>query len=96
MNKDVYKIFKNCLKILKVEEFSKETEFIEPCRTFVLNDVVCEFCSNNKDLDLCRDKTYNNEWICDICNFPFDKKFIEYLLIQKVKKINDYYYVLLL
>ena len=93
LSKEVYKVFKNCLKIIKIEEFSLETEFKDPCRTFVLNDVVCEFCSNNKDLDLCRDKTVNNIWICDICQYPYDKNFIEFLLLQKVKKIIDYYYV---
>jgi len=84
---------KNCLKIIKVEEYSPETYFSDPCRTFVLHDVICEYCTSIKDLDFCKDKyLLNNSWICDQCGNQYDKNFIEFLIIQKVKKIVDFFF----
>jgi len=88
-----YKIKKNSLKLLNIEEFGKETIFIDPCRTFILHDVVCELCSSNKDFDFCRDATIlNNNWKCELCNTTFDRDYIEFLIIQKVKSFIDYYF----
>jgi hypothetical protein len=88
-----YKLKKNSLKLINIEEFSKETNFIEPCRTFILHDVVCELCSTNKDFDFCRDSTIlSNEWKCELCNTSFDREFIEFLIIQKVRSFIDYYF----
>ena len=88
-----YKVKKNSLKLINVEEFSKETIFLDPCRTFILHDVVCEFCSNNKDFDFCRDTSIlDNEWKCELCNTTFDRNYIEFLIIQKVKSFVDYYF----
>lgn len=88
-----YKIKKNSLKLINIEEFSKETEFIDPCRTFVLHDVVCELCSSNKDFDFCRDSSIlENDWKCELCNTTYDRYYIEFLIIQKVKSLIDYYF----
>jgi len=88
-----YKIKKNALKLMNIEEFSKETEFIDPCRTFILHDVVCELCSSNKDFDFCRDAAVlKNNWKCELCNTTFDRDYIEFLIIQKVRSFIDYYF----
>ncbi len=88
-----YKIKKNSLKLMNIEEFSKETEFIDPCRTFILHDVVCELCSSNKDFDFCRDANIlKNNWQCELCDTTFDREYIEFLIIQKVKSFVDYYF----
>jgi DNA polymerase epsilon subunit 1 len=88
-----YILKKNSMKTIGVQEFAEETFFKDPCRTFILHDVICEYCSNYKDLDFCKDKLLlNNSWVCDVCNMPYDKTFIEYLVIQKVKNIVDYYF----
>jgi DNA polymerase epsilon subunit 1 len=88
-----YILKKNAMKTINVQEFAQDTYFNDPCRTFILHDVICESCANFKDLDLCKDKLLlNNMWICDSCNAQYDKSFIEFLIIQKVKNIVDYYY----
>lgn len=46
----------NCDKFIHVEECSKETIFRDPCRTFVLKDIYCEYCYSSIDIDFCRDK----------------------------------------
>jgi hypothetical protein len=93
LNHNAFNLKKNALKLIKFEEFSPETNFEDPCRTFILHDVICEFCSNNKDIDFCRDKLIlANKWTCDLCNAHYDKQFVEYLIINKVKNIIAYYF----
>jgi DNA polymerase epsilon subunit 1 len=46
----------NLLRSLHVREFSSEAVFLEPCRTHVLHDVICTYCLDCRDLDLCRDE----------------------------------------
>ena len=83
----------NCLKLIQAEEYSKETYFKEPCKTFIIHNIICEVCSNNCDLDLCRDiNILNQNWNCEKCNYPFDKKMIEYLIIKKVQNMIDFYF----
>ena len=83
----------NCLKLIQAEEYSKETYFKEPCKTFIVHNIICEVCSNNFDLDLCRDNNILSfNWNCEKCNYPFDKKMIEYLIIKKVQNMIDYYF----
>ncbi|MCQ2815864.1 MAG: DUF1744 domain-containing protein, partial [archaeon] len=84
---------KNCLKIINVEEFSKPTFFKDPCRSFVLKDVICEMCSTCKDIDFCRDESIlNKTWSCENCHAKFDKKSIEFLIIKKIQSVIDYYF----
>ena len=83
----------NCLKLIQAEEYSKETYFKEPCKTFIVHNIICEVCSNNFDLDLCRDNNILSfNWNCEKCNYPFDKKMIEYLIIKKVQNMIDFYF----
>ncbi len=50
-------------------------------------------CSNTRDIDFCRDKKIlSHKWKCEECGTMYDKDFIEFSLIQKVKKILDYYF----
>lgn len=88
----IYVVKKNCLKVIKVEEFSEESVFIDPCRTFILKNVICELCSNSKDIDFCRDKKFlAKKWQCDECHTSYDTDLIEFNLLQKLKLIIDYY-----
>lgn len=43
------------LRLVHTAEFSPASEWRDPCRSFVLRDVVCRRCSDCRDLDLCRD-----------------------------------------
>ena len=42
---------------LKVGQFSPEAEFHNPCLSYSLHDVICEFCNAVQSLELCRDET---------------------------------------
>ena len=84
---------RNCLKLTNTQEYSKESYFRDPCRTFILRDVICECCSNSKDIDFCRDANIlSNNFSCENCHAVYDKGMIEYLLVRKLQKVIDYYY----
>ncbi|KAF5838378.1 hypothetical protein DUNSADRAFT_2987 [Dunaliella salina] len=44
------------LKLLKVREFSQAADFKEACLALTLPDVICSYCNDCRDLDLCRDE----------------------------------------
>ena len=48
-------------KLRQVREFSPEAVFRNPCLSFVLCEMICKYCNNIRDLDLCRDK------VCVLC-----------------------------
>ena len=83
----------NCDKFINVEECSRETIFRDPCRTFVLRDIYCEYCYNSIDIDFCRDKNYlKQKWECSICHMSFDKNMVEFLVVKKMQKFIDAYF----
>ena len=83
----------NCDKFIHVQECSKETIFKEPCRTFVLRDIYCEYCYASIDIDFCRDKNYlQQKWECSDCHMSFDKDIVEFLVIKKIQKLIDAYF----
>jgi hypothetical protein len=83
----------NCDKFIHVEECSRETIFRDPCRTFVLRDIYCEFCYASIDIDFCRDKNYLlQKWECSECHMAFDKNMVEFLVIKKMQKFIDAYF----
>ncbi|KNC76375.1 hypothetical protein SARC_11125, partial [Sphaeroforma arctica JP610] len=90
----VSKCRKNLLRLLHVGEFSKAAQFEDPCLTFVLPEVICNFCMECRDIDLCRD-VHKEEgedgeqigfWRCPACTTEYDKDAIEYALIDVVRK----------
>ena len=83
----------NCDKFIHVDECSKETIFRDPCRTFVLRDIYCEYCYSSIDIDFCRDKNYlKQKWECPDCHMSFDKNMVEFLVVKKMQKFIDAYF----
>ena len=83
----------NCDKFIHVQECSRETIFRDPCRTFVLRDIYCEYCYASIDIDFCRDKNYlEQKWECSDCHMSFDKNMVEFLVIKKMQKFIDAYF----
>lgn len=81
------KLRKNLLKIIRVREFCEDAQFKDPCLSFVLNEVICEYCNKCRDFDLCRDKELTAEsWQCSECYHDFNKAAIEQRLIEYVNK----------
>lgn len=51
----VNKLNRDLLRLVDVGEFSEEAQFRDPCRSYVLPEVICRSCNFCQDLDLCRD-----------------------------------------
>mmetsp|Transcript_42312 Transcript_42312/g.135440 ORF Transcript_42312/g.135440 Transcript_42312/m.135440 type:complete len:1109 (-) Transcript_42312:20-3346(-) len=86
---DVRVMQRNALKLLHIREFSPEARFVEPCLSFVLRGVVCEYCNDCRDLDLCRDPALQEgKWECSVpeCRHPYDLRQIESTLLLLVRR----------
>ena len=46
---------RDLLKLIGVREFSEDAIFQDPCRSYILSEVICESCNSCRDIDLCRD-----------------------------------------
>eukprot|EP00742_Colponemidia_sp_Colp-10_P004977 GILJ01005318.1.p1 GENE.GILJ01005318.1~~GILJ01005318.1.p1 ORF type:complete len:1434 (+),score=252.77 GILJ01005318.1:629-4303(+) len=87
VKEDVMLLKKNVLRLISVREFAPEAQFANPCRSFILPDVICSHCMNCEDLDLCREpRLIQGQWQCKSCEFDYDKKVIEQTLVQLVHR----------
>ncbi|XP_050220537.1 DNA polymerase epsilon catalytic subunit A-like isoform X2 [Mercurialis annua] len=87
---------KNLLKYVRVREFAPEAEFHDPCPSFVLPNVICSYCNDCKDLDLCRDSALlAQEWRCAVpqCGQPYDREVMENALLQIVRQRERLYHL---
>lgn len=88
----MYRVKRNCLRLIHISDFDQEANFDDPHKTIILKNIICELCSNTRDLDLCRDKKLlNNRWKCNDCETVYEKDFIEFNLLQNAKKLINYY-----
>lgn len=93
---DVLVMRKNLLKLVHVKEFSPEAEFHDPCLSFTLPNVICSYCNDCRDLDLCRDAALlEHDWRCSVpqCGQPYNKEWIENALLQIVRQRERLYHV---
>ena len=84
---------RNLLSLLGVREFAPEAEWHNPCQSFRLPLVICQFCNDDRTLDLCRDadliasaERQPREWRCARCDFPYDRASIELRLVSIVQQ----------
>lgn len=49
------KLRRDLLRLIEVGEFSEAAQFQDPCRSYVLPEVICRNCNFCRDLDLCKD-----------------------------------------
>jgi len=68
--------------MLKVDEFAHEGVWANPSISFVVPEVVCEFCGHCRDLDLCRDE----HWACGECENPYEPEAIESDLVKLAQR----------
>lgn len=77
---------------VKIREFSSESDFVDPCLSYVLKDVICASCNACKDLDLLRDLNttgpVESRWNCTHCKSLMDAKEIENRLIAELESVN--------
>ncbi|KAK4854956.1 hypothetical protein QYF36_002733 [Acer negundo] len=93
---DVLVMRKNLLKYVRVREFAPEAEFHDPCPSFILPNVICSYCNDCRDLDLCRDVALMaKEWRCAMpqCGQPYDREEMENSLVQIVRQRERLYHL---
>lgn len=59
----VNKLNRDLLRLVDVGEFSEEAQFRDPCRSYVLPEVICRSCNFCRDLDLCKDSSFSEVWL---------------------------------
>ncbi|KAL3518505.1 hypothetical protein ACH5RR_021094 [Cinchona calisaya] len=85
---------KNLLKFVRVREFAPEAEFYNQSPSFILPNVICSYCNECRDLDLCRDRALlGQEWRCAVpqCGQPYDRELMENALLQIVRQRERMY-----
>jgi hypothetical protein len=55
----VNKLSRDLLRLVDVGEFSEEAQFRDPCRSYVLPEMICHSCNFCRDLDLCKDSSFS-------------------------------------
>ncbi|GAX75625.1 hypothetical protein CEUSTIGMA_g3069.t1 [Chlamydomonas eustigma] len=80
------------LKLLHVREFGPLAEFKDMCLGFTLPDVICSYCNDCRDLDLCRDSELAaHEWSCGECQQPYDQAAMEQrLMVALQHRVRQY------
>lgn len=93
---DILRLRKNLLKLVRIKEFAPEAQFHDPCQSFILPNVICSYCNDCRDLDLCRDPTLvEQEWRCAApqCGLPYDLEKMENALLQIVRQRERLYHL---
>uniref|UniRef100_A0A452YAT5 DNA polymerase epsilon catalytic subunit n=1 Tax=Aegilops tauschii subsp. strangulata TaxID=200361 RepID=A0A452YAT5_AEGTS len=93
---DILRMRKNLLKLVRVKEFAPEAQFQDPCASFILPNVICSYCNDCRDLDLCRDSTLQgHEWRCAVpqCGQPYHREEMENALLQIVRQRERLYHL---
>ena len=70
------------LRQLGVREFALEGVWHNPSLSFTLPEVVCEFCGQCRDLDVCREA----EWACGECSNNYSLDMLEQRLVTLVQR----------
>lgn len=85
---------RNLLDLIGVREFSAAAEWRNPCLSFRLPWVICQFCNDDRTLDLCRDADLiastahsPREWRCSRCDYPYDRATIELRLVALAQQL---------
>lgn len=58
------KLNRDLLRLVDVGEFSEEAQFRDPCRSYVLPEVICRSCNFCRDLDLCKEFAFSQVGSC--------------------------------
>ncbi|PHT69169.1 DNA polymerase epsilon catalytic subunit B [Capsicum annuum] len=87
---------RNLLKLVRVREFAPEAEFRSLSVSYTLPNVICSYCNDCRDLDLCRDRALiSHEWHCAVpqCGQPYDREAMENALVQIVRQRERLYHL---
>ncbi|VFQ71576.1 unnamed protein product [Cuscuta campestris] len=87
---------RNLLRLVRVKEFAPEAEFQKPSPSFTLPNVICSYCNDCRDLDVCRGGALaTQEWRCAVpqCGQPYDREALENGLLQIVRQREKLYHL---
>lgn len=74
---------RGCLRKMSQKEFSDESVYLEPSLELILPQTTCDKCQTSRNLDICKEYSYEKEsWLCNECEKPLNKTFIEKKLID--------------
>ncbi|KAK9127695.1 hypothetical protein Syun_016492 [Stephania yunnanensis] len=93
---DILVMRKNLLKYVRVREFDPGAFFCYPSLSFILPNVICSYCNDCRDLDLCRDPALlAQELRCAVpqCGQPYDREVMENALLQIVRQRERLYHL---
>ncbi|KAJ8551982.1 hypothetical protein K7X08_028425 [Anisodus acutangulus] len=96
MQHEVLIMRRNLLKLVHVREFAPEAEFRSLSVSYTLPNVICSYCNDCRDLDLCRDRPLiSQEWRCAVpqCGQPYDREAMENALVQIVRQRERLYHL---
>uniref|UniRef100_A0A673NPS8 DNA polymerase epsilon catalytic subunit n=1 Tax=Sinocyclocheilus rhinocerous TaxID=307959 RepID=A0A673NPS8_9TELE len=88
----VNKLKRDLLRLVDVGEFSEDAQFRDPCKSYVLPEVICHHCNFCRDLDLCKDPAVSQDgsvlpqWFCSNCQAQYDTESIEMALVEALQK----------
>ncbi|MES1920885.1 hypothetical protein MHBO_002502, partial [Bonamia ostreae] len=75
---NVLTLKRSLLKLLSIPLFSPDAIFSDPGQSFVLQDIVCSYCADCTQIDLCKTPTaLSREWLCVVCSHDIDLSAIE-------------------
>lgn len=86
IGEELVQVKRSCLKLLRVDDFSQEAEFRDPCFIMKVTDVVCKACLHVAELEVFRDS-----WACAECATPYDRCYLEHKLVELVRDSLTYY-----
>ncbi|XP_066459860.1 DNA polymerase epsilon catalytic subunit A [Eleutherodactylus coqui] len=88
----VNKLKRDLLRLIDVGEFSEDAQFRDPCRSYILPEIICRSCNFCRDLDLCKDPSLSQDgsvlpqWVCSNCQAEYDTDSIEMSLVEVLQK----------
>ncbi|KAJ0570212.1 putative DNA-directed DNA polymerase [Helianthus annuus] len=87
---------RNLLRLVHVREFAPEAQFEKSSMSFTLPNVICSYCNDCRDIDLCEDSTLlTQEWRCCVpqCGQPYEREMMENGLLQIARQRERFYHL---
>ncbi|WLF78893.1 DNA polymerase epsilon catalytic subunit [Lodderomyces elongisporus] len=90
-NIEIRVLRKELLQIFDIKEFSAQANFINPATSLVIPHVICDYCNQVRDIDICREEE-GGVWNCTFCHKPFNKVGLEEEIIAQFTHLFVEYY----
>lgn len=90
---EVQMLKKSLFAQIKIQEYSPEAKWSNPCTNLILPDVFCPECQDSRDVDLCilspsdeEEDQVMKHWVCEECRTQYDTDSIECRLVEVIGK----------